>query len=93
MIRLDQAFGTGALGGYDDRGMSYPAAPPPPAPPAPPAPPTPSRTVDALGQMLGIPGDVSGSQEFCNMILFVAFGIFALFLLDSLVRLAVRRVG
>ena len=32
MIRLDQAFGPGALGGYhdDDRGMSYPAAPAPP---------------------------------------------------------------
>ncbi len=54
-------------------------------------PPSRGRTVDQLGQMLGISGNVSESQEFCNMILFIAFGIFAIFILDSLVKLAIRR--
>ena len=44
-----------------------------------------------LGQMFGLPGHISDSQEFCNLILFIAFGIFSLYVLDSLVRLAIRK--
>jgi hypothetical protein len=52
------------------------------------------RRGDPLGKMLGLgdgEGQISQSQEFCNLILFIAFGIFSLFVMDSLVKLAARK--
>lgn len=56
-------------------------------------PPVPPQPVDHVGQVLGLSGttNITGNQEFCNMILFIAFGIFALFILDSLVKIAIRK--
>ena len=39
---------------------------------------------------MGMPPEVTDSTEFCNLILFIAFGIFALFGFDSLLKLAVK---
>ncbi len=83
MITLAQAFGYPSHPRY---------APSPQQPPQPLQPqPLPHRPVDQLGQMLGVPGNVSGSQEFCNMVLFIAFGIFSVFVLDSIAKLAAKK--
>ncbi len=90
MIALDKAFGFTLSKGPSYEAPAY-QIPHPSTPQPAQQRQVSSTTVDHLGQMLGISGNVSGSQEFCNMILFIAFGIFSLFVLDSLVKLAIRR--
>lgn len=89
-IELSQAFGS-TLTEPTKRYMTSQSFPVPNPQPQPPPQPNPQKDVDHLGKILGMPGNVSGSQEFCNMILFIAFGIFALFIVDSLVKLALKK--
>jgi len=100
-LELSQAFGQGVgnmglLGGhplawaYSESPLAHrghdkqrqeerqeaPVAPSPPSPP--PAAAVPGATLAALPAM--------GSPEFCNMVLFIALGIFAVFIIDRLVQ-------